>query len=175
METQKHRLDELTQSCQQLIEVLKDEEGIYLELIKKEELKKEALLNRDAESLLAYSREQETELSIVDAREEQRTRLVSKIRALVELDDANGSISQIAKNPSIPEELKSKLLNQSYALRELMLTLKNISSVNREMLQDNQKLFESLIDEITNKEAVGYGPGQEKGKTPTSLFIDING
>ncbi len=175
METQ-NRLDEIAELCHRLIEVLKDEEGIYLDLIKKEEQKKEALLSRDAESLLKYSREQEAELQMVDAREEERTALVSGIRDLVESSSReSGTISQLVRNPSIPEEWKTKLLNQSYALRELMLTLKNISSVNREMLQDNQQLFESLIEEITSRQTVGYGPGADKGKTPTSLFVDING
>lgn len=168
------RMSEISEICEGLVQILKSEENLYLELIRKEEQKKEAIISRNAESLLEISREQEDELRVVDMQEEKRSNLVSRLRALAGPEKLD-NISEIASMSGVSTEMKETILNHSYALRELMLTLKNISGANREILQDNQRLFESLIDEITGKESVGYGPGHEKGSSAKSIFVDING
>ena len=168
------RMSEISGICEELVEILKNEEDLYLELIRKEERKKDAIINRNAESLLQISREQEDELRVVDKQESVRSELVARLRVLVGPEKVE-SVSEIASIAGVSPEMKEKILHHSYALRELMMTLKNISGANRDILQDNQRLFESLIDEITDRQTVGYGPGQEKGSSSKSIFVDING
>ena len=175
METNKMPYDQLSTICNELIEILKQEEGLYLDLVKKESDKKSAILERDAATLLKITREQEDDIRFIDRHETQRSNLVKQISHLVQSDNEFTKISDITNSITVSNELKEKLLHHSYALREVMLTLKNISKVNQQVLEDNHQLFQTMIIELTKTSVSGYGPGENKEKTRKSIFINVNG
>jgi hypothetical protein len=161
--------------CEDLIRIFQDEEGLYLDLIKKEDQKKDAIINHNADKLLKISREQEDSLRIVDTREKERSGIIRKISELFNAGKDLENMSEVAGIPKMPPEMKEKLLHHSYALRELMFTLKNITGTNQEMLEDNKKFFDSLIEDLSGTPGEAYGP---RGKTRNSsgpLFVNING
>jgi len=165
----------LTKYCEQLIKVFQDEEGLYLDLIKKEDLKKEAILARNADNLLKISKEQEDFLKVIDMRESERSEIIKKIAQLHKMEKQPGKLSEVAELPGISEVMKEKLLHHSYALRELMFTLRNISGTNQEMLEDNKRFFDSLIDELTDDKDTCYNPAGKNKKTSGPLFVNLNG
>lgn len=165
----------LNELCQKLIQIFQDEEGLYLDLIKKEDLKKDAIIKRDADKLLKISREQEGDLKVVDLREKERSGIIQKISEIYSPGKSIEKLSDIAGIPRMDWEMKEKLLHHSYALRELMFTLKNISSTNQEMLEDNKRLFESLIEDLTADDGQSYGPEEKSKKSSGPVFVNLNG
>jgi Mg2+ and Co2+ transporter CorA len=165
----------ITKYCEELINIFQDEEGLYLDLIKKEDLKREAILARNADKLLKISKEQEDFLKVVDLREKERSEIIKKIADLHKMDLHLEKVSDITGLPGLPGEMKEKLLHHSYALRELMFTLRNISGTNQEMLEDNKRLFDSLIDELTDDKDTCYSPGGKSKKMSGPLFVNMNG
>ncbi|MDH4261998.1 MAG: flagellar protein FlgN [Spirochaetia bacterium] len=165
----------ITKYCEQLIQIFQDEEWLYLDLIKKEGLKKEAILSRNADSLLKISKEQEDFLKVVDLRERERSEIIKKITELHNMGNQLEKISELTELPGLSGDMKEKLLHHSYALRELMFTLRNITSINQEMLEDNKRLFDSLIEELTDDKDTCYSPVGKNKKTSGPLFVNING
>ncbi|MDH4199487.1 MAG: flagellar export chaperone FlgN [Spirochaetia bacterium] len=168
-------LVEINNLCEKLIQIFQDEEGLYLELIKKEDLKKAAILERNTENLLKISREQEDSLKMVDLREKERTDIIRQISQFYRPAINFEKISEIADLPRLPYHMKEKLLHHSYALRELMFTLKNITNINQEMLEDNKRLFDSLIEELIDDRDNTYGPAARNKQSSGPLFINLNG
>jgi len=161
--------------CEELIRIFQDEEGLYLDLIKKEDLKREAILARNAGNLLKISQEQEDFLKVADVREKERSEIIKKIAQLHIMESKPEKLSEITQMPGLPDVMREKLLNHSYALRELMFTLKNISGTNQEMLEDNKRLFDSLIEELSDDKDICYNPGGKSKKMSGPLFVNMNG
>jgi len=165
----------ITKYCEELIRIFQSEEGLYLDLIKKEDLKREAILARNAESLLKISKDQEDFLKVVDLRERERSEIIKKIAELQKSENRLEKISDVTELPGLTETMKEKLLHHSYALRELMYTLRNISGTNQEMLEDNKRLFDSLIEELTEDKDNCYSPDGKSRKMSGPLFVNLNG
>jgi len=161
--------------CSQLIKTLECEEEIYLDLVKKESMKKDAIMDRNTDQLMQLTRDQEKVLADIDKNEKVRSELVSRIADAMKLPEENETVSSLVSNPSIQGKTKEMLLHHSYALREVMITLKNITSVNQEILEDNHNMFKALIEDLTETKVTGYGPGESKSPGKKSLFVNING
>jgi hypothetical protein len=165
----------LNKLCEKLILIFQDEEGVYLELIKKEDLKKSAIIDRNTEKLLQISKDQENILNVVDKREKERSEVIHQISEQFNSGKSIGKISDLADMPKLPVEMKEKLLHHSFALRELMYTLKNITGTNQEMLQDSKSLFDSLIQELSETPDSSYGPDGNQKKSKNPVFVNLNG
>lgn len=165
----------ITKYCEELIRIFQNEEGLYLDLIKKEDLKREAILSRNAEKLLKISKEQEDYLRVIDVREVERSEIIKKIAELHKAETSFEKLSDVTELPGVSIAMKEKLLHHSYALRELMYTLRNITGTNQEMLEDNKRLFDSLIAELTEDKNTCYTPDGKNKKTTGPLFINLNG
>ena len=177
MDNKKQEWDalEVYDLCEALINLLKDEEGMYLNLVKTEENKKDAILSRDTQSLLKISGDQEKQLQDIDMKEKKRADLVKELSIRFKRKTEVKSMTELVHEAEMSEMIREKLLHHSYALREVMLTLKNISSINQNILEDNNKLFQSLIEELTGRETVGYGMEEKKATSKKSLFVNLNG
>jgi len=171
--------EQIQMLCEKLISVFQDEEGIYLDLIKKEDEKKNAILKKDSASLVKISEEEEKILRVIDDRESERTSIIKELSSIFNKTHPFEKVSDLTSESGIDPQQKEKILHHSYALRELMFTLKNISDANQVILEDNKALFESIIEEIKgDTQSIEYTPGdrkKENNRPGKSLFIDING
>jgi len=174
MDKQTPGLTEIEKLCNLLMAILQEEEDVYFELVKEESNKKDAILSQNSEKLIEITKSQETKLELIDKKEDERTILVQKISDITRAQNID-TLSDIAEMNKVPEEIKEKLLHHSYSLKELMITLQNISKTNMEMLEDNRKFFETIIGELSGEETIGYGPGETKQRSSKSIFIDQTG
>ena len=179
MDTQKKQqnissLSELEDVCERLIGTLQDEENIYMELVQEESAKKDAILDKNSKEILKLTQEQENKITLIDRKEEERSELIKQISAIMR---PNGKIEKLSdlNDAKISASIKERLLHHSYALKELMITLKNITDTNMKILEDNRKLFETIIEELSEEETIGYGPGETKQRNKKSIFVNQTG
>jgi len=179
MDTQKNKskiasLSDLENICEKLITTLQSEENIYLELVQEESAKKDAILDKNSKKILQLTQEQENKITLIDKKEEERSELIKQISRIMRPNGKIDKLSDLA-DAKISASIKERLLHHSYALKELMITLKNITDTNMKILEDNRKLFETIIEELSGEETIGYGPGETKQRNKKSIFVNQTG
>lgn len=158
-----------------LKKILEKEVSIYREVLRLEEEKGEAIVNRDGKQLETVTLEQENLLKNIGTLEEERISVIEEYSRQNHLDDLGRPVTLKDVVSLMDEDSAHTLLGLGMDLKRHLQKLGRLHETNQVLIQDNLEFFNLLISGL--KSAVttddGYGPGGDgRQKVAGSLMFN---
>jgi len=167
----------LNETGNKLCHYLNKELAIYKEILSLEKEKTVSIQKNDATLLKSTSQKQQQLVAQAESLELLRETILQILNR--ETKNSFTKISQIILSEVLGEKHSNLLSTSSQDLKDIILALKSIVNLNHEELKQNQELFHTLLDELSEKKTDGYkqpGVRPNKIEQPTkAMFIDTNG
>jgi len=140
----------------QLSSILSKEIIIYNELLEKEKEKSKAIHTKNTKELLEISQNQEFIFPKLEGYEKEREEILYS-RAKSWSKEIPNSISELLEwKEWNDEEAKENLRNKSNELKNVIIDLNKLTTVNQETLTVNNEWFHTMIDTMTSDNEVSY-------------------
>ncbi|MDH5718456.1 MAG: flagellar protein FlgN [Spirochaetia bacterium] len=162
----------------ELCDILKDEENSYLNLLRIEQKKQDAVLERDGKLLKNLCEEEEGEIQNIETRESKRLKFLENI-AREKGVKAPQKISELEKWPDIDDASKKMLIKERQSLFEILSELDSVTNTTAKMLKDSADFFREIINEISAGENLEYEPHKKNQRKhlpqkKNPVFINAN-
>lgn len=161
-----------------LVEIFKKEIGIYKDLLKIEDNKKEAILKAQGKKLETLSKE--TSKLIVEASdiEGKRNRVIEEIYDTAKLEKSSEVPFLSEFLNQLDRDSNFKLKGLANELKDVVKNLKEMIIVNEKLLKSRQDIFELSMDALKNASQSNLPSSYEKStstkvpKSRTSIMIN---
>jgi len=149
----------MKESAEKLCELLKEQEHSYLNLVRIEQEKQNAVAERNGELLQKLCDEQLCEMSEIEKREAERNNIIQSM-AKEKNAEIPEKLSELEKWPEINNDIKESLIKEKQSLREVLSELDNMANTTGKMLNDGADFFRAIIDEISVQADEDYNPAE---------------
>ncbi|MCL2155733.1 MAG: flagellar protein FlgN, partial [Leptospirales bacterium] len=134
----------------ELIDILKHEREIYENIFHIEEEKSEAIIDRNGKLIEEFSLLQEKFLNEVEALEDERTTLMKKYKSASKIKHIRGEITLQEIIDSIDSAQGELLKHAGIELKNILLNLTKVQSLNSQLLMDNMEFYDIIISGLKN-------------------------
>ncbi|MDH5719099.1 MAG: hypothetical protein OEZ13_00620 [Spirochaetia bacterium] len=170
----------MKKSAEKLFKLLKEQESSYLNLVRIEQEKQEAVLERNGAMLQKLCDDQLNEMNEIERREERRNSLVQEMaKEKGEGEAVPEKLSTIEKWPEINQDIKESLIKEKQSLQEVIVELDSLVNTTGKMLNDSTDFFKAIIDEISIKADDDYNPAEANKQNSsngrrTPMFVNAD-
>ncbi len=158
---------------QKLNAVLKKELDCYQKLYKVAKEKKETLISSDSDKLLELINEDREIIEQIEKLEEERKKIIEKVKDKFGFDDENPTYTQIIKK--LPEEWQEKLSSLRTDLLTLIEEFHIQNEENSSLLEQALELNKFSLDTILNKLDIDSGTYSKNNKKNSPRLLDKRG
>ncbi len=158
-----------------LEKVLSREKELYEKVYALEDAKKEVILRRDGRELERLSAEQELALREIQHLDERRIKAIDQYRKLYRLDDCARDITLSDVVGSMDEDSSKRLMAIGIDLKDLLLRLRDLQSMNSGLLLDTMEFYRILLSGLKNGVSLDAGycrKGREEGKVAAPVLFN---
>jgi len=164
----------LIYSSNNLEKILNKEIDIFNKIYKLENIKTNAIIERDGKLLESLARQHEKHLSEIESLETNRTNLTKFIKNNHKVNSYSKDIT-LKDIAALSDNSSVRLLSTGKKLKNILMQIKHLQNINQKLLDDNMEFYNSISRELKNlaTQKSGYTDiGSEKTEVINSLYIN---